>query len=53
VNRDELFSPPYQRYLITVMRRAFGFEGCPIILCARARPKTIEPKRKFKAARAR
>ena len=30
------------------MRRAFGYEGCPIILAAKARPKTIEPVRKFK-----
>jgi hypothetical protein len=29
------------------MRKAFGYEGCPIILVPKARPKTIEPKRKF------
>jgi hypothetical protein len=30
------------------MRRAFGYEGCPIILAAKPRPKTIEAVRKFK-----
>ena len=48
VNRDELFSDQYKKYLGGEMRTAFGFEGCPIILIPRARPKTIEPKRKFK-----
>ncbi len=32
------------------MRRAFGYEGCPIVLVPKPRPKTIEPVRKFKAA---
>src|SRR5208337_2044656 len=45
VNRDELFSDPYKKYLADQMRRAFGYEGCPIILAARARPKTIETVR--------
>jgi len=48
VNRDELFSDQYRKYLADKMRRAFGYEGCPIILAARPRPKTIEPLRKFK-----
>jgi GTPase len=47
VNRDDLFSDDYTKYLTREMRRAFGFEGCPIILRPKARPKTIEPKRKF------
>jgi hypothetical protein len=47
VNRDELFSDPYKKYLANEMRKAFGYEGCPIILVPKARPKTIEPKRKF------
>lgn len=29
------------------MRRAFGYEGCPVVLVPKARPKTIEPLRKF------
>ena len=47
VNRDELFSDPYKKYLANEMRKAFGYEGCPIILVPKPRPKTIEPKRKF------
>jgi GTP-binding protein len=47
VNRDELLSLQYKKYLGSQMRTAFGYEGCPIVLVARARPKTIEPKRKF------
>jgi len=46
VNRDELFSEPYRKYLAGELRRAFGFEGCPLILVPKPRPKTIEPKRK-------
>jgi len=48
VNRDELFSESYRKYLVGELRRAFGYEGCPIVLVPRARPKTIEPMRKFK-----
>jgi GTP-binding protein len=48
VSRDELFSDQYQKYLAGQMRRAFGYEGCPIVLAAKSRPKTIEPVRKFK-----
>jgi GTP-binding protein len=48
VSRDELFSDQYKKYLADQMRRAFGYEGCPIVLAAKARPKTIEPVRKFK-----
>ena len=48
VNRDELFSDQYRKYLSDQMRKAFGYEGCPIVLVAKARPKTVEPVRKFK-----
>ena len=48
VNTDELFSDQYKKYLAGQMRRAFGYEGCPIILAAKPRPKTIEPVRKFR-----
>ena len=51
VNRDELFSDQYSKYLARELRRAFGYEGCPIILIARPRARTIEPKRKFKNGR--
>ena len=51
VNRDELFSDQYKKYLADEMRTAFGYEGCPIVLVPKARPKTIEPVRKFKPMR--
>jgi hypothetical protein len=51
VNRDELFSEQYKKHLATELRTAFGYEGCPIVLVPKARPKTIEPVRKFKPAR--
>lgn len=46
VNRDELFSEPYKKYLAGELRKAFGYEGCPIVLAPKARPKTVEPVRK-------
>ncbi len=48
VNRDELFSEPYKKNLAGEMRKAFGYEGCPIVLVPKARPKTVAPIRKFK-----
>lgn len=45
VNREEPLSEPYRKYLIRELRRAFGYEGCPIVLQAKPRPKTIEPIR--------
>ena len=39
VNRDELFSPTYEKYLAGELRKAFGFEGCPIVLVPKPRPK--------------
>ena len=53
VNRDDLLSPQYKKYLAKEMRRAFGYEGCHIVLVPRARPKTIEPVRRIQHARAR
>jgi GTPase len=50
VNRDELFSESYKKHLAGEMRKAFGYEGCPIVLVPKARPKTIEPIRKFRPA---
>ncbi|MDB6129482.1 MAG: der [Verrucomicrobiales bacterium] len=50
VNKDELFSEQYNKYLGAEIRKAFGYEGCPIILVPKARTKTIEPKRKFAKA---
>ena len=51
VNRDELFSDAYKKYLAGELRKAFGYEGCPVILVPKPRPKTIEPMRKFKTQR--
>jgi GTP-binding protein len=48
VNRDELFSDPYKKYLANEMRTAFGYEGCPITFVPKARPKTVESLRKPK-----
>ncbi len=48
VNRDELFSDQYKKYLGDQMRAAFGYEGCPLILVPKPRPQTIEPIRKFR-----
>lgn len=48
VNREELFSAQYRKYLGDQLRAAFGFEGCPLVMVPKARPKTIEPVRKPK-----
>ncbi len=50
VNRDELFSDQYKKSLANEMRTAFGYEGCPIVLVPKPRPKTIAPMRKFRPA---
>jgi len=46
VNRKELLSDNYTRYLTGVLRKAFGFEGCNIRLVAKPRPKSIDPIRR-------
>ncbi len=48
LNRDDLLTPAYEKYLAGELRAAFGFEGCPIMLVPKSRPKTIEPVRKFR-----
>ena len=47
VNRDELLNVAYDKYLQGELRKAFGFEGCPLVLVPKPRPKTIESFRKF------
>lgn len=42
VNKAELFAPAYVKYLAGELRKAFGFEGCPIQIFARARPKKVD-----------
>lgn len=48
VNRDELFSEQYKKYLAGELRKAFGYEGCPIVLAPKARPKEVESIRKYR-----
>jgi GTPase len=48
VNRDEIFSDQYKKYLAGELRKAFGYEGCPIVLVPKPRPQTIGPIRKFR-----
>lgn len=48
LNRDDLLTPAYEKYLAGELRKSFGFEGCPIVLVPKSRPKTIEPFRKFR-----
>ena len=45
VNNEDLFSPSYEKYLSGELRKSFGFEGCPIILEAKSRTKTVASKR--------
>lgn len=42
VNKGELLSDVYTKYLSREIRKAFGYEGCPINLKSRARPKKVE-----------
>jgi len=51
VNRNELFAGAYTKYLADQMRRAFGYEGCPLILVPKPRPKTVAPVRKARWGR--
>ena len=53
VNRADLLSRQYKKYLADQMRRAFGYEGCPIVLVPKPRPKTIEPVRRCSRTRRR
>ncbi len=48
VNRDEILSATYEKYLAGQLRTAFGYEGCPVLIRAKARPKTIESHRRPK-----
>jgi GTP-binding protein len=53
VNRADLFSDQYKKYLADQIRVAFGYEGCPIVLAPKSRIKTIEPVRKSRPAKTR
>jgi GTP-binding protein len=45
VNRADLLADPYRKYLGDQLRRAFGYEGCPIVLVPKPRPQTVAPVR--------
>ena len=50
MNKQEQFSDAYTKYLKRELRKAFGYEGCPIVLVTKAKPKKIDsirtPKKK-------
>lgn len=39
VNRSDLFTDSYSKHLSRELRKAFGYEGCPILLLPRPRPR--------------
>jgi GTP-binding protein len=47
VNRDDLFSDQYTKHLSGDLRAAFGYEGCPLLLVPKPRPRAVEPIRKY------
>ena len=46
VNAPHVSNDQYELYLTRQLRSAFGFEGCPIRLFVKERPKSIEPIRR-------
>lgn len=48
LNRKDLLNPAYTKYITGELRAAFGYEGCPLVIIPRERPRTIEPVRKFR-----
>ena len=46
VNAPHVCSDQYELYVTRQLRSAFGFEGCPIRLFVKERPKSIEPVRR-------
>ena len=46
VNAPHVCTDQYELYLSRQIRSAFGFEGCPIRLFVKERPKSIEPVRR-------
>jgi GTP-binding protein len=51
VNRKDLFSPQYEKYLAGEMRRAFGYEGCPVVLVPKARERVELAEKRQAVAR--
>lgn len=46
VNAPHVSNDQYELYVTRQLRSAFGFEGCPIRLFVKERPKSIEPVRR-------
>ena len=46
VNAPHVYTDHYNIYLTRQLRSAFGFEGCPLRLHVKQRPKSIKPIRK-------
>ncbi|MGB0581637.1 MAG: ribosome biogenesis GTPase Der, partial [Limisphaerales bacterium] len=51
MNKREAFNEAYTKYLGKEMRKAFGFEGCPVVLVTKARPKKVGSIRTVKKPR--
>ncbi len=49
VNRKDLFTKDYGKFLEKSLRKSFGFEGCPLQIVAKPRPKTVESIRRVAA----
>jgi GTP-binding protein len=45
VNHPQLITDQYKKYLAGQLRKAFGYEGCPIRLEPKGRPRKVEPIR--------
>ena len=50
-NKSDQFTEAYHKYLQKQLRKAFGFEGCPIVLVGKARPKKVDSIRTQKKKR--
>ena len=46
VNAPDVCTDQYTKYLTRHLRKTFGFEGCPLRLLMKHRPKTIKPIRR-------
>jgi GTP-binding protein len=53
VNRKDLFSPQYEKYLAGELRRAFGYEGCALVLVAKPRERVVLAEKRQAPSRAR
>ncbi len=49
-NRAEPLDENYRKFLEGELRKSFGFEGCPIVIATKSRPKPVDSIRKFKTS---